>query len=91
MKDVSAAAAARVWQAVRAAGILGMPRVRIVPAPQRGPDAVELVVEDQREPGDEVAEFRGIRFYLGTQTAEAIGAAELHLDHGELVFKQVRT
>jgi Fe-S cluster assembly iron-binding protein IscA len=89
MMDVTAAAATKLWQAIRAAGVLGMPRLRIRPAPARGADAFELIVEDSREPGDEVREYRGIRFYLDAGTASTLGRVELDLEEGEFVFRRL--
>lgn len=90
MVDVTAAAAARLWQAVRAAGVLGMPRIRVRPASERGPDDFELVSEDRREAGDEVREIRGIRFYLAPDVARALGRVELDLTDDQFVFRRVR-
>lgn len=86
MLEVTFAAAARVRVAARAAGVDGVPGVRFRRAAERG-EGLELVVEDRREPGDEVFEARGIRFYLDGETASKIDGGTLDLEGVELVVR----
>ena len=67
--------------------MVGVPGVRVRAATERGPDVFQLTVEDRREPGDEVYESRGIRFYLDGGTASNLGAAVLDLEGLDLVFR----
>lgn len=87
MLEVTFAAAARVRVAARAAGVDGVPGVRFRWAPEHGGAGFELVVEDRREPGDEVFEARGIRFYLDGETASKIDGGTLDLEGVELVVR----
>lgn len=70
------------------AGVAEGHGIRIRPAPGRGPDAFELVVEDRREAGDEVQELRGISFYLDAGAASALRGAVLDLDGLDFVFRK---
>lgn len=91
MIEATVAAAMQLRVLVRSEGVTSAPGVRIRPGPpSRGPDAVELVTEDRREPGDEVYESRGIRFYLGREVSERLGRAILHLDGDEFVLRPIR-
>jgi Fe-S cluster assembly iron-binding protein IscA len=90
--QVTFVAAARVRVAARAAGVDGTPGVRVRAAPSQGTDVFELVIEDRREPGDEVFETRGVRFYVDPQTAIAIERTTLDTaDDRGLVFRQRAT
>lgn len=69
-------------------GVVGVPGVRVRTAEGRGAGVFQLVVEDRPEPGDEVRESRGIRFFLDAQTASALAGAVLDLEGLDLVFRR---
>jgi hypothetical protein len=46
------------------------------------------VVEDRREPDDQVAESRGIRFFIDGPTAAALGPVTIDLDGLDLVLRR---
>lgn len=91
MIEATVAAAMQLRVLVRAEGITGVPGVRIAQGPPgRGPNAYELVAEDQRESGDEVYESRGIRFFVGREVASRIGRVRLELEGQDFVIRRVR-
>lgn len=47
----------------------------------------ELVVEDRTEPGDEVHDARGIRFYLGAETATTLASVVLDVEGQDFVLR----
>lgn len=87
--EITADAAVRLQSMARAAGIVGMPGVRLWAAKAAGPDTVELIIEDRREPGDEVFVSRGIRFYVSGETATDIGDVVVDLRGADFVIRQV--
>lgn len=91
MIEATVAAAMQLRVLVRSEGVTGSPGVRILAGPpSRGTDTFELVTEDQREPGDEVYESRGIRFYVGREVAQRLEGMEIHLDGDDFVLRPIR-
>lgn len=73
---------------VRTAGVVGMPAVRV--RAHDGDDRFDLVIEDRMQPGDEINESRGIRFYVDDRTASSLGEVMLDLEGQDFVLRQVR-
>ncbi len=88
--EATLSAATQLRLAVRQAGVVGMPGIRMRHVPEKGPEAIELTVEDRREPGDEVFESRGIRFYVDDRTASRFQRATLDLDGTDYVLRAER-
>lgn len=88
MIDATLAAATQLRVRVRAAGVEGVPGVRVRSAATRGAEHFELVVEDRRLLGDEVYESRGLRFYFDPETASKLKDATLDLAGQDFVFKR---
>lgn len=88
--EATLSAATQLRLAVRQAGVVGMPGIRLRHRPEKGPEAVELTVEDRREPGDEVFESRGIRFYVDGQTANRFRRVTLDLEGTAYVLRAER-
>ncbi|HVL80240.1 MAG TPA: hypothetical protein VM840_01445 [Actinomycetota bacterium] len=86
--EATLAAATQLRVLVRSSGVEGVPGVRVRRAQARGPDDLELVVEDRREPGDEVLESRGIRFYMDAATAAELRNTTLDLSGRAFVFTE---
>ena len=72
----------------RAAGVVGMPGVRIKRESVTRPDHFELLIEDRAMPGDEINEARGIRFYVDDMAAGIIGDVTLEVENDEFVLRQ---
>lgn len=90
MVDVTLAAAVQLRSMVRAAGVAGLPGVRIRIGPHDRPaDDFELLIEDRAVPGDEINEARGIRFYVDTPTGEAIGRVTVDLEGTDFVLRSM--
>jgi len=88
MIEVTVGAATQIRTMARAAGVEGIPGVRVLRAPGRGADSYELIVEDRRQDGDVVCESRGIRFYADADSAAAIRLTRLILEDGQFVLRQ---
>jgi Fe-S cluster assembly iron-binding protein IscA len=86
--DVTLAASMQLRALVRSAGVAGMPGVRV-----RARDGVvdfDISIEDRMQPGDEISESRGIRFYIDDGTASTLGEVMLDLEGEQFVLRQVR-
>ncbi|HVE92524.1 MAG TPA: hypothetical protein VNE62_09545 [Actinomycetota bacterium] len=90
MIEVTVAAATQIRLMARAAGVEGVPGVRIMRAVGRGSDSFELIVEDRRQDNDVVVESRGIRFYLDADAAALVQQARLVLEDREFVLRQLK-
>lgn len=88
MVDVSLAASMRLRGLVRAAGVIGMPAIRVRSGAAQGrPDDVEMVIEDRGMPGDEINESRGLRFYMDDRTVSSLGDVVLDLEGDDFVVR----
>lgn len=81
MIDITIDAALQLRAMLRAAGVVGMPAVRI----KAEAESCDILFEDRGMPGDEINESRGIRFYVDDATAASMGDVTLDLEGREFV------